>query len=181
MTPETDIRVIVSNEQQIKVDQDRIAGVAVRTARSQGARGEISITLVDEERMAGLHLDYMNEPGATDVLSFPIDGFQPGSLASATPASGLGESSSPPVKPGPDSPMSQDHVDSSGPPVLIGEVVICPAVAAQAGPDLHSELDLLVAHGVLHLVGHDHDDAPAARRMRAAEKKVTGRSGARAR
>lgn len=157
MTPQTDIRVIVSDDQTITVDHDRIVRVAVRTVRHHNARGEISITLLDEDRMAELHLQYMNEPGPTDVLSFPVDG--------------LSESSADPPGEG----------FEAGPPVLIGEVVICPAVAAGARADLLLELDLLVAHGVLHLLGHDHEDEPGAERMRAMEKRITGRSGARAR
>lgn len=163
MTAETDIQVMLTDDQQIAVDHDRILDVAMRTARSEGARGEISITLVDENRMADLHQQYMNEPGATDVLSFPIDGLLPL-----------------PVDPPGEAPVREDLQDRDPPPVMIGEVVVCPAVARVAGPDLLSELDLLVAHGVLHLLGHDHDDADSAGRMRASEKRLTGRSGARA-
>lgn len=155
LTPEPDIRVILSDDQKIEVDHDRIVEVAMRTAGSEGARGEISVSLVDEDRMAELHLEYMNEPGPTDVLSFPLDGFQPAPIG--------------------------DSQSENGPPVLIGEVVICPFVAAASGRDLVGELDLLVAHGVLHLLGHDHEDEPRAQRMRAAERRITGRSGARAR
>lgn len=65
--------------------------------------------------------------------------------------------------------------------VLLGEVVICPEVAAdQAVAGLDDELDLLVAHGVLHLLGHDHDTEEGASRMRERERAATGRSGARA-
>lgn len=169
MTGEPDIRVILSNDQKVNVDFDRLVAVATRTALLQGARGEISITLVDESLMADLHLKYMNEAGATDVLSFPVDGLQECSPSRSSPAA-RGQSS-----------QKDPSHDGEPPPILIGEVVVCPAIAARAGPDLASEMDLLVAHGVLHLLGHDHDDGPGAQRMRAAEKRVTGRSGARAR
>jgi probable rRNA maturation factor len=66
-------------------------------------------------------------------------------------------------------------------PVLIGEVVICPEVAQkQAGDNFDAELDLLTAHGVLHLLGFDHDDEPGAESMRARELRVSGRAGAQA-
>jgi probable rRNA maturation factor len=68
--------------------------------------------------------------------------------------------------------------------VLIGEIVLCPEVAAEQappGPDgLRAELDLLVAHGVLHLLGYDHDTEEAAASMRRREEAACGRSGARA-
>ena len=63
-------------------------------------------------------------------------------------------------------------------PILIGDVVICPEVARRAGDDLQSELDLLVVHGVLHLLGHDHDTPEGADAMRAVEKAISGRAGA---
>ncbi len=133
------------------IDIDRIIRVATRTAESEGAAGEISITLVIPDRMAELNEQYMGKAGPTDVLAFPIDG--PGDP-------GLG---------------------AGGPPRLIGEVVLCPEVAAgQATAGLESELDLLVAHGVLHLLGYDHATESGAEQMRLREHDLTGQSGAKA-
>jgi len=91
---------------------------------------ELGITLVDIDRMTGLHEDWMNEPGPTDVLSFPIDELTPGS---------------------PEQP--------SGPGVL-GDIVICPehasADAQQANRTLQQHLEFLTVHGMLHLLGYDH-------------------------
>lgn len=93
-------------------------------------RTELSISLVDPEEIADLHVRWMDEPGPTDVLSFPMDQMhvpEPGELA----------------RPG-----------------VLGDVVICPQVAAEqgraAGHGLAAELELLLTHGVLHLLGHDH-------------------------
>jgi probable rRNA maturation factor len=139
------------NEQSLPVDELRIGETARRTAEAESAVGELSILLVDAARMAQLYTDWMGGDGPTDVLAFPVDG-----LVSETP----------------------EH------PVVIGEVVLCPEVAArqaaEAALDLAAELDLLVAHGVLHLLGHDHDTEEAAERMRNRERAVTGRAGARA-
>lgn len=146
------IAVAFSDEQAMGVDMERIVAIARRTAQSEGASGEISITLVTPERMAQLNARHMGKPGPTDVLSFPIDGLRP---------------------PG--------EAGEDGPPWLIGEVVLCPDVAAeQATAGVEAELDLLVAHGVLHLLGYDHDNESAAQRMRARELDLTGRSGAQA-
>ena len=91
---------------------------------------ELSISLVDPEEMTALHVRWMDLPGPTDVLSFPMDELrvpEPGQAAE---------------------------------PGMLGDVVICPQVAAeqgeQAGHGLAAELELLLTHGILHLVGHDH-------------------------
>ncbi len=91
---------------------------------------ELSISLVDPEEMAALHVRWMDEPGPTDVLSFPMDELR-------VPAPG--------------------HHPAPG---VLGDVVICPQVAAEqgetAGHGLAAELELLLTHGILHLLGHDH-------------------------
>jgi probable rRNA maturation factor len=93
---------------------------------------ELSISLVDVDEMTELHVRWMDLPGPTDVLSFPMDELR-------APAPGL------PAEPG-----------------VLGDVVICPQVAAeqgeQAGHGPAGELELLLTHGILHLLGHDHAD-----------------------
>ena len=91
---------------------------------------ELGITLVDVERMTALHVEWMDEPGATDVLSFPMDELRPGAA---------------------------DVVPEAG---VLGDIVLCPEfVSAQArekGRSLDDELEFLVTHGMLHLIGYDH-------------------------
>ncbi len=145
------IQISVLNEQDVRVDSRRIADVARRTAIAQRVEGEISITLVDRKRIARLNKVWMGEDGPTDVLSFPVDGFV------ARVSDG----------------------DVERPPVVIGEVVLCPEIARNSEPEgLDDELDLLVAHGVLHLLGFDHESEQSARQMRKYEFEITGRSGA---
>jgi probable rRNA maturation factor len=165
------LTVTLVDEQDVALDPARLVAVARSAAVAEGAVGEISLLLVATDRMAELHEEHMGEPGPTDVLSFPVDG-----LVTEPPPPGA-------------------------PPVLVGEVVVCPAVAlAQADrapfrgrdralgvgvvggdpPDLAGELDLLVVHGVLHLLGHDHDTLDAAARMREREQQHAGRAGAQA-
>jgi probable rRNA maturation factor len=104
---------------------------------------ELSVLLVDEAAMTKLHVDWMEEPGPTDVLSFPMDELRPPSMGGAHGARGAGE------EPGPE-------------PGLLGDVVLCPQVAAaqarQAGHSAQEELELLCVHGILHLLGYDHAD-----------------------
>ena len=100
---------------------------------------DVSILLVDEDEMARLHVEWMDEPGPTDVLSFPMDDLRAG--------------------------------DPSGPRVegILGDIVLCPTVAAQqaeaAGHPADVELALLLTHGVLHLLGHDHAEPEEHERM----------------
>jgi probable rRNA maturation factor len=155
MTDHGPLTLSLHDEQGVVIDTQRLRDVALRAAAGEGATGEISITLVDAARIAELNARYLDGEGPTDVLSFPLDG-----LVSSPPGDGE-------------------------PPVLIGDIVLCPEVAvAQAPPGpggVVSELDLLVTHGVLHLLGYDHDSEEAAAAMRSREEAVCGRSGARAR
>ncbi|MFD5820780.1 rRNA maturation RNase YbeY [Nesterenkonia xinjiangensis] len=100
---------------------------------------ELTVTLVDDARMEQLHLEWMDLPGPTDVLSLPMDELRPGT-ASAAVTEGM-----------------------------LGDVVISPEVArrqaAAAGHDVSDELALLTVHGVLHLLGHDHVEAEERRTM----------------
>ena len=95
--------------------------------------------------MAGLNREWMGHDGPTDVLAWPLDGAAPDAVAGGLP----------------------------GVPLLLGDVAVCPAVAgrqaATAGHDLADELALLVVHGVLHVLGHDHDGPAAEAAMQARE------------
>lgn len=148
MSDEHGLSIVFTDEQQVPVDEHRLRAVASRTASAEGAIGEISLVIVEEERMTELNARYMGEVGPTDVLAFPVDGL---------------------VDPAP-----QDGV-----PVIVGEVFICPAYALRIADD-PAELDLLVAHGVLHLLGFDHDTQDGAAQMRSREVAASGRSGAQA-
>ena len=94
---------------------------------------ELSIHIVDEETIADLHLRWLNLPGPTDVMSFPMDELTPG----------WGRKDGPPVS-----------------PAMLGDIMLCPSFAKRqaerAGHSLAHELDLLTVHGVLHLLGFDH-------------------------
>ncbi|MGN7968097.1 rRNA maturation RNase YbeY [Microbacterium sp. 22296] len=103
------------------------------------ADADVAIVLVDEGAMESLHVQWMDEPGPTDVLSFPMDELRPGSEDAPTPAG------------------------------LLGDIVLCPAVAeTQAVAARHStqdELILLTTHGLLHLLGFDHAEPDEEREM----------------
>jgi probable rRNA maturation factor len=137
--PEVD--VVVSDEQSdLVIDADRWARLAARVLASERAHGELTLTFVDRDEIAELNAEHLGHEGPTDVLSFPLDAAD----------DGPGEA-----------------------PTLLGDVVVCPAVAAEGAPDhagtLDDELALLVVHGVLHVLGHDHAEPDEAALMRARE------------
>ena len=124
---------------------------------------EVSLIFLDEDSIADLNRRFLDGTGPTDVLAFPIDHEQP--PGGRRPDSG-GR--------GPGSP-----VDVSEPPTVLGDVVICPAVAAQnaaaRGIDVDDELALLVVHGLLHLLGHDHAEPDETETMQRRERELLAR------
>lgn len=125
-------QISVSNESGIACDEQALGVLAVYLLDALDLHPdcELGITLVDLERMTTLHEDWMNEPGATDVLSFPIDELR-------RPAAG--------------------EVAEQG---ILGDIVLCPAFLGPqcqaSGRTLDAELAFLTTHGVLHLIGFDH-------------------------
>ena len=112
-------------------DDDVWIDLARSVLRGEGIRGqvEVAVEFVDEDRIAELNRRFMGVDGPTDVLSFPLE-------------------------------RLEDRHPHDPSPLLLGDVVVCPAVAVRnaddAGRDRADEVALLVVHGLLHLVGHDH-------------------------
>lgn len=93
-------------------------------------QAELSILLVDETTMADYHERFMDLPGPTDVMSFPMDE------------------------------LRAPEDDEEPPMGLLGDIVLCPQVTARQAPDngrsVDGEAEYLLIHGLLHLLGHDH-------------------------
>lgn len=156
-----EIEVFCADEQQvIIVDLDRWQALATEVLRAEGVRGfaELSLLFIAETEMAELNLEHMKKAGPTDVLAFPIDAADL-ALEPVNPRGAVGPDRSP--------------SDLDDMPLLLGDVVVCPAVAARQAPEhagtLDDELALLVVHGVLHVLGHDHDEPENTAVMRARE------------
>jgi probable rRNA maturation factor len=122
----------ISNESGIEVDNAalvRLATFALDQLRIHPL-AELSILLVDEDTMSAYHEKYLGESGPTDVLSFPMDELRP-------PTDG-----------------------EESPPGLLGDIVLCPAVADRQAREhqrsASEELEYLLVHGLLHLLGYDH-------------------------
>lgn len=122
----------IANESSFEINEKDLVDQAAFMLRRLhiNPAAELSILLVDEEAMTNLHVEYMDEPGPTDVLSFPMDELREGTA---------------------------DQDSDEG---ILGDIVICPSVAQKqaetAGHPAEVEMRLLLTHGILHLLGHDH-------------------------
>jgi probable rRNA maturation factor len=167
------VEVFAADEQDAEpVDAVRWMGLAKAVLDAQGVRGdtELSLLFVDEPAMAELNLRFLGKQGPTDVLAFPID------EEDAREAGPAGPRSPDSLGPGP-----TDDPELGDIPRLLGDVVICPAVARRNGPDhagvahagtYDDEMALLVVHGILHILGMDHIDNEEAEAMEAREREL---------
>jgi len=142
------VSIEVANESGVEVDEAEFAALGrfVLDTLHVHPRSELSIMFVDTTVMTELHVQWMDEPGPTDVLSFPMDELRPGREGEETP------------------------------PGTLGDVVLCPEVAAQqatvAGHSTAEELLLLTTHGILHLLGYDHAEPDEEKEMFALQRRL---------
>jgi probable rRNA maturation factor len=132
------MNVEVNNESGVDIDVNglmQLSRFAMEALRLL-PECELSIKLVDEATMERYHVEFLDLPGPTDVMSWPMDELRPG-------ADGDGDGD------GSDLPLGH-----------LGDIALCPAVAAaqgaKAGHGTWAELELLTVHGILHLLGYDH-------------------------
>jgi probable rRNA maturation factor len=140
--------VEVVNETTADIDLETMRRLAEHCIASMKVHpdADLAVVFVDEPAMEKLHIEWMDEPGPTDVLSFPMDELRPGSD------------------------------DKPSDPGLLGDIVICPTVAEQqavtAGHSTDAEIRWLLAHGVLHLLGFDHAEPEEERAMFALQRQL---------
>lgn len=133
----------ISNESDMSINDIDLVSVSQFALNYMHVNpaAELAITLVDESAMTALHIQWMDLPGPTDVLSFPMDEIRPG-----------------------------QHPSAQAPePAMLGDIVLCPSVALtqakQAGHPFEHELAILTVHGCLHLLGYDHITAEEEKEM----------------
>lgn len=146
-----DVDVVGADEQSdVELDLDRWVRLARDVLADRGVRGELTLTFVDVDEITTLNEDHLGGSGPTDVVSFPLD-----------------------------ADLDPDDTPVPGIPVLLGDVVICPSVARDAAAGhagtVEDELALLVVHGILHVLGHDHAEADEAAVMREHERELLER------
>ena len=140
----------IANESGHRVDTDAVLAVARYALDELGVNplAELSVLLVDIDYMAELNHRWMGGDGPTDVLAFPMD----------------------------ESSVDHGPGESGGEPALLGDIVLCPEVAAKqaatAGHPPAAELYLLTVHGVLHLLGYDHAEPEEEREMFALQARL---------
>jgi probable rRNA maturation factor len=128
--------VELSDEQDDPLELDELRRLADALLHSERLPEHATVTLnfVSDGAMTALNEAHMRKQGPTDVLSFPIEELSPGIVP---------------------------HSDPEGPPLLLGDVVVCPAQvrrqAASADVPFRDEMALMVVHGMLHLLGYDHE------------------------
>ena len=150
------VTVTVLNETDDTIDVARWSALVQQVLASEGVRGpaETNVVFVDRDAMTELNAEHMGGTGATDVLSFPIDD-EPDEFPLPA-AAGAG----------------------GGPSAIrfVGDIVVCPSVAAENAPGhagtLDDEIALLLVHASLHLLGHDHGEPVERDAMWAAEQRL---------
>jgi probable rRNA maturation factor len=135
------VSVFLADEQGVPVNLDRLRRLAELVLAEEGypTETELTVLLVSEDEMAAYNERFLERSGPTDVLAFPVEELMPGVV--------------------PDQ-------DSNGPPLIIGDVIVAPGFvgrqAEENDVEFEDEMALMVAHGILHLLGYDHiDDADA--------------------
>ena len=148
--------VFLADEQGEPVDLVQLRNLAELLLSEEGypEETEVTVLLVSNDEMASYNERFLERAGPTDVLAFPVEELLPG--------------------------VVPDH-DPNGPPLVIGDVIIAPAYvgrqAAEHGSEFSDEMALMVAHGILHLLGYDHVEDDDAELMERREAELLARIG----
>jgi len=142
------MNVAVSDADRADIDSGALEAFVETILATEGVESDASlaVTFASVGDISDLNERFMGKTGPTDVLSFPIEDASPGC---------------PP------------HATEGGPPLALGDIFICTDVvdthATEYQVSFDEELYLMVAHGVLHILGWDHVDATEAEAMEARE------------
>jgi len=145
------VSVYLSDEQAHPVDGPLILQFAERVLCEENlpANTEMAVLLVGADEMADYNERFMARTGPTDVLAFPVEDLEPGHIPLLMP---------------------------EDPPLSLGDVFLCPSeIHARAVKEKREPEDLLfflVAHGILHLLGYDHEDEEQDRLMARREEEL---------
>jgi probable rRNA maturation factor len=145
------VNVFLADEQGESVDLEQLKHLAelVLTEEKYPDQTELTLLLVDDREMSAYNQRFLEREGPTDVLAFPVEELVPG--------------------------LVPDH-DPTGPPLLVGDVIIAPAYIRGQATDLdvefEDEMALMVTHGILHLLGYDHQEDQEAATMERRETEI---------
>ena len=148
--------MFLADEQSESVDHEGLRRLAEMVLDEEGFPPDTQVTVlfVDDDEIAAYNQRFLERGGPTDVLAFPVEHLLPG--------------------------IVPEH-DPLGPPLMIGDVIISPAYvrrqAEEHGVSFESEMSLMVAHGILHLLGYDHRNDEDAERMEKRESELLSQVG----
>lgn len=115
---------------------------------------EVTLLLVSDDEMGSYNERFLTRPGPTDVLAFPVEDLKPGV---------------PPER------------DTNDPPLLLGDIIVAPGYisrqAKEYGVTFDDEMSLMVVHGLLHLLGYDHQTDEQAEAMETREREILAKVG----
>lgn len=143
--------IFVADEQSEEVDLAGIRSLAELVVSQEGypEDAEVTLLLVSDEEMTAYNRRFLDRDGPTDVLAFPVEDLKPGTV--------------------PDR-------EANDPPLLLGDIIVAPAyIRAQAAAfevSLDDEMSLMVVHGLLHLLGYDHQNDEEAEHMESRERSI---------
>lgn len=152
------MNIFVADEQDEPLSTDSLRSLAELVLEEEGFEPDTEVTIffVTDEVIADYNRRFLHRSGPTDVLAFPLEHLEPGSL---------------PVR------------QVNGPPINLGDVFIAPAYvrrqAEDRGGSFSEEIALMVVHGILHLLGYDHGDDETAEHMEGRERALLSRVGLR--
>lgn len=150
------VSVFLANEQELEVDVEALHALADLVLSEEGypSSTEVTLLFLAENEIAEYNERFLNRAGPTDVLAFPVESLLPGVVRESDP---------------------------HGPPLMIGDVVIAPSYvrrqAGEYGVTFEDEMALMVTHGILHLLGYDHEDEEDAIRMEGRERDLLAKVG----
>jgi probable rRNA maturation factor len=154
--------VEVVNGTRTAVDEELVARLVARVLEAEGVRGaEVAVAFVGEARIRALNREHRGLDEVTDVLSFPLEEWESPVAGAASAAPDLGDAAEAAVS------------GTGGPPLLLGDIVVCArrALEQARGDGLPPSLEIavLLAHGTLHLLGYDHETDAGQMALRQAE------------
>lgn len=148
--------VFLANEQSEQVEMAGLRELAEVVLEDEGypKETEVTVLLVTDDEMTGFNERFLSRSGSTDVLAFPVEELLPGVVP---------------------------EYDPHGPPLMIGDVIVAPAhvrrQAVEFEVSFEDEMALMVAHGILHLMGYDHKSDEDAERMERRERELLSKVG----
>lgn len=145
--------IFVADEQSEEVDLAGVRSLAELVLSDEGypADAEVTLLLVSDEEMRAYNKRFLDRDGPTDVLAFPVEDLKPGVV--------------------PDR-------ESMDPPLLLGDIIVAPSYIRDQSSEFdvtfHNEMSLMVVHGLLHILGYDHQTDGEAELMEGRERQILG-------